>query len=66
MPQRMRPSGQHEKRSLECIFGIMLVAQDSEAARKNHGAVPTNERRESGLCRAVIRGANVGEELVVG
>ncbi len=65
-PERPCLADQHEKRRLEGILSIVLVAEDRQADAPDEGTVTFDERRERQLGHLIRFGSESLEELTVG
>ena len=65
-PERSSLAEEDEKRGLEGIFRVVLVADDGQADAPDHRFVPLDERRESQLGQLVSVRCEPFQELAVG
>ena len=59
----MCPPGEHQERSLECIFRVLHMAEHAATHSEDHRPMPAHEDRER---RVVARGNETANEIAVG
>jgi hypothetical protein len=67
LPDRAGLPSEDQEDGLECILGVLIVAQHLAADAQNHRPVPANQRRECGLSGCVAPASGIPlYELTIG
>ena len=64
-PEEAGLTSEHQESRLECIFGVMLIAQHAAAYTQDHRAVPLHQDLERGFGIVVLPGKELLDQLRV-